>query len=182
MGRQLQILMNEQDENEFIMFLRSMAEIEIIESFAPTTNELWVKNFNPSFVGHHTYSIWNKDFAWIPEYGTVGGKAHDPGHIGWRYISNKSAAPLLEISRSNPSTGSSGRLYWAKDFAAPITGLLYDEESFTKWIDVIWRWVRKQGKKIHELPSQPYAFPGVIAQLAPDKALQPTPKNGAAEL
>lgn len=169
MGRQIQVLMNETDEKDFILFLQSTADIQIIESFAPTMDELWVEGFNHKFIGHHTYLIWNKDFAWQPEYGSVGSKAHNPSHIGWCYVTNTSSAPILEVSRSNPSSGSSGRLYWSRNFSAQ-NGLAYDEASFSKWVDTIWRWVRKHGKKVKELPLQPYVFPGALSQLAPNKS------------
>lgn len=171
MGRQLQLLMSASDEKSFIAFLRSTASIQIIESFAPTTDALWVEDFNPSFVEHHTYAIWNKAFSWIPQFGTVGPKAHEPSHIGWRYICNTPSAPLLTVSRSNPLTGESGRLYWAKDFVAS-NGLTYDVANFNQWVDAIWRWVRKHGSKTQELPLEPYVLPGAMEQLLPNLAVK----------
>ena len=171
MGRQLQLLMDANDEKTLIAFLRSTANIQIIESFAPTSDELWVEDFNSSFEGHHTYEIWNQTFGWVPEYGTVGPKAHDPSHIGWRYIANKSSAPLLEVGRTNQESCQSGRLYWAKDIAAP-NGLAYDVIAFEKWVDSIWRWVRKHGRKIKELPLEPYVLPGAMEHLLPNIAVK----------
>lgn len=167
MGRQLRVLMDASDERSFISFLRESTDIQILESFAATTEELWVEEFSPIYEGHHSYSIWNKSFGWLPEYGTVGPRAHDPKHIGWRYVANTSAAPLLTIRRSNPSSGESGRLYWAKDFAAPHR-LSYDAIAFEKWVDAIWRWIRRQGKKVSELPLSPYVLPGAVEKLLPN--------------
>ena len=75
MGRQLPIAMNLDDEQEFLSFLRSSAEIKIVESFAPTIEELWVENFSSALSGHWTYNIWNCEYPWSPEYGTVGKKS-----------------------------------------------------------------------------------------------------------
>ena len=166
-GRQLQVLMDASDENSFISFLRGISTIQILESSAPTADELWVEEFNPSFPGHYSYAVWNKAFEWFPEYGTVGPRAHDPTHIGWRYVANRSAAPLLEVRRTNPSSGEPGRLYWAKDFSAP-RGLDYDAIAFSKWIDTIWRWIRKQGKKTGEPSPSPYVLPGAMEKLLPN--------------
>lgn len=117
------------------------------------------------------YAIWNKSFEWLPEYGAIGPAAHDPSHIGWRYIANKSTAPLLQVSRTNPISGQAGRLYWAKDFSAS-NGLAYDVVVFGKWVDSIWRWVRKHGDKASELPLEPYVLPGAMERLLPNIAVK----------
>ncbi len=156
--------MNNSDEIELLSFLRNTAEIQIFESFAPTIKELWVNEFNPSFVGHHTYGIWNKNFEWNPEYKKVGQQAYDKNHIDWSYISNELSGPLLKFSRSNLLSDRPGRLYWARNFAAP-DGLKYDEKLFSKWVDTVWRWVRKNGTKIPELPLQPYVLSGALSQI-----------------
>jgi hypothetical protein len=66
--------------------------------------------------------------------------------VGWYYVSNTSIAPILELSRTDPKTLGPGRLYWGRDFSAP-DGLPYDDRLFARWIDRVWRWVRKQGRK-----------------------------------
>lgn len=157
--------MSKEDEDQFLDFLRGTCEIELMESFAPTTEELWVSSFNENFSSHSIYRVWNKEFDWVPEYGTVGCLAHNPDHIGWRYISNSGQAPILEVMRSSPDLSRAGRLYWGRDFSAP-RGLLYDAEAFSLWIDKVWRWVRKNGRKLNEFPGQPYALPGALARVA----------------
>ncbi|WP_169850517.1 hypothetical protein [Rhodoferax saidenbachensis] len=157
--------MSTKDEEQLIAFLHSTCEIEIFESFAPTKEGLLVHGFNEMFSGHWHYTIWNKSFQWNPEYGTVGTKAHDPECIGWYYFSNAAQAPVLEVTRSQPDLSAPGRLYWANNFSAP-NGLSYDPEEFSRWIDKIWRWVRKTGYKISEMPLQPYALPHAAAQIA----------------
>jgi hypothetical protein len=66
---------------------------------------------------------------------------------GWYYVRNKGAAPVLEVCRSDIGKKSYGRLYWAKDFAAP-DGLSYDVVSFSHWVDKVFRWVRNNGTRI----------------------------------
>lgn len=165
MGRQIQLLMSTEDEKQLIAFLRSTCEIEIFESFAPTKKDLLVNGFNENFSGHWHYKIWNKKFQWSPEYRTVGPNSHDPECIGWYYVSNAGQAPILEVTRSKPDLSSSGRLYWANNFSAP-NGLSYDSEEFSRWVEKIWRWVRKNSCKINELPLQPYALPHASAKFA----------------
>jgi len=162
MGRQLPIAMNFDDELEFVSFLRSSADIKIIEAFAPSIEELWVEKINPVVSGHYTYHIWNSEYPWSPRYGTVGEQAHNRKSIGWRYVSNTVDAPLLELTRSNVPEGKIGRLYWAKDFAAP-KGLCYDSAKFGRWIDHIWRWVREHGRKDGSFVGDPYILPGAWA-------------------
>lgn len=163
MGRQIQLLMSIEDEADLLSFLRSTCELQIFESFAPSTEALWVENFAPSFEGHWSYRIWNKAFAWNPEYGSVGENSHNPEHIGWRYISNLGTAPVLEVTRSRPDLSESGRLYWARNFSEP-KGLNYDVDEFSRWIDKIWYWVRKHGCKVKALPLQPYALPHALSR------------------
>lgn len=160
-GKQLQVAMNLADEQAFLSFLRCSTDIAIFESFAPTLSDLWVETFAPGLSGHWFYGIWNKNFPWNPEYGTIGDKAHDPRHIGWKYVANRNIAPVLEMSRSKVLASKYGRLYWGKTFSAP-NGLSYDEESFRKWIDHIWHWVRKNGKKDKQLKDSPYFLPGAF--------------------
>src|SRR5215213_9672199 len=125
MGRQIQVAMAREDERCFLEFLRSTSDIQLFESFASTSEGLWVNDVNEVLEGHWSYHIWNRRFAWSPEYGRVGPKAHEPAHIGWYYIANNHAAPVLEMTRSDVRSGKFGRLYWARDFAAPA-GLSYD--------------------------------------------------------
>jgi hypothetical protein len=162
-GKQIQVAMNLADEREFLSFLRSCADIALLESFAPTERDLWVTEFNPELNGHWHYSIWNTTFAWQPHYGTVGPKSHDPGHVGWKYVSNTGAAPVLEVRRSNPAGARFGRLYWANNFSSS-RALQYDTQNFRNWIESIWRWVRKNGLKDHRVNDGPYFLPGALCE------------------
>lgn len=149
MGKQIAIAATKKDEKMLLTFLRSTAEIRLIETFAPTVDKLWVDKFSSQMTGHWDYYIWNTRFNWQPEYGEVGKTASDKKQIGAVYVSNAFTAPLLEFSRSDVGSQQYGRLYWAKDFSAP-NGLDYDVNEFSQWWDKIIRWVRKSssGKEV----------------------------------
>lgn len=146
--------MTPEDEVLFIDFLRSTAPITFIGSFAPTPDELLSKNPKPAGTGNYDYSIWNMDFPWTPQFGQVGPLAHDPTQIGWFYVAPGCLGPHLEWSRSDISRGMTGRLYWGKR-----TGVEYDISEFEKWVDSIWRWVRKHGRKLEKNAYAPYYLP-----------------------
>lgn len=161
MGRQIPVAMERGDEVVFLDFLRSTSEISIFETFAPTAEELWCERFQPELYSHWKYSIWNRNFNWTPEYRTVGPLAHDPNWIGWRYVANASTTPVLEVLRSDIRANIIGRLYWGRNFSAP-NGLEYNHGDFSAWIDQIWRWVRKRGRKVREIPEEPYLLPEAL--------------------
>jgi hypothetical protein len=150
MGRQIAIAMTRKDEALFLEFLQSTVEIRLIESFAPSIDELFVDGFASELANHWTYDIWNTRFHWNPVYNRVGERAYIKEHIGWHYISNKNAAPVIEFRRSDVRQGKYGRIYWAKYFSAP-DGLDYDVDEFSKWYDSIVRWVKKtSGGKVRD--------------------------------
>jgi hypothetical protein len=155
MGRQIQLVATNADEQQFLAFLHETADITVFESFAPHVRQLRVEQFNPMRPGHWQYFIWNRSFQWRPTYGTVGPQAYHADMIGWRYISNIHAAPVIKFHRSGAG---SGRVYWAKDFAAP-NGLDYDVGAFSKWFDVVTRWIRKNGRKLEKGALEPYFLP-----------------------
>jgi hypothetical protein len=139
MGRQIAVVATEQDEQEFLAFLRSTAETAIFESVAPNTDALWVDAFAEEKAGHWQYRIWNKAFPWVPAYGQV----REGSTRGWYYVSNWTDAPVIELDRCGLSRRF-GRIYWAKDFAAP-SGLAYNVGQFDNWFSTIVKWVRKEG-------------------------------------
>src|ERR1051325_9039420 len=118
MGRQTHIIATLEDEQAFLRFLRDTADIAVFEIFAPTIQKLWKNSFEEKKAGHFFYHIWNKAFPWTPDYQQLDSRSHDPKRIGWYYISNASAAPVIEFERSNFHPIRAGRLYWAKDFSA----------------------------------------------------------------
>jgi len=134
MGRQVEVEFSESDEAALLAFLRSSGQIQIYRSFAPSAGGLLVESFEPRGDGNWHYDIWNRAFAWEPTYSPT-----TTVPVKW-YISNKSAAPLLEYTRHNEHAR--GRIYWAKHFAAREK-LAYDAEAFERWYDSVVRWVRK---------------------------------------
>ena len=142
MGRQIQIAATPVDEKAFLEFLRQEADFILLESHAPTIAQLYKVSFEKVFRDHFQYQIWNRAFPWEPQYGQVQENPYNPDKIGWYYMRNKGAAPLIEFNRTNIDRPQFGRIYWSKYFSAP-NGLDYDVEAFTKWFDKVIRWVRK---------------------------------------
>jgi hypothetical protein len=108
--------------------------------------------------------VWNTAFEWEPVYGTLGPKAADASRVGWFYLAETASAPLLEISRTRPDDLMAGRLYWN---GGPHAGLprQYDTAAFGKWVDTIFRWVRKNGVCFRGELLAPYALPEAAAAL-----------------
>jgi len=156
MGRQIGIIATQKDVDEFLSFLRGTTEIAIFRGFAPSIEELWTDR--PLLPSDWMFYIWNKRFAWNPEYGRVGEKACHPEKIGWYYVSNNHNAPIIEMDPGNVSNARAGRIYWSKFFAAPH-GVEYDANSFTEWYDSIVGWVRKNGRKQQSERMSPYYLP-----------------------
>src|SRR5260221_139223 len=65
---------------------------------------------------------------------------------GLYYVSNSGTAPVLEISRPPAGSLYGGRIYWANQFSAPH-GLDYEAKSFSRHVDRIWRWIRRNGHR-----------------------------------
>jgi hypothetical protein len=155
-GRQLGIIAAQEDLEELLSFLRGIAEIAIFRGFAESIEQLWTDQ--PHLPSDWTIYIWNKRFAWNPEYGRVGEKAYYPEHIGWYYVSNTNHAPIIEIDSGDVSKARAGRIYWSKYFTAPH-GLGYDVTSFTEWYNSIVGWIRKKGRKLESERLAPYYLP-----------------------
>ncbi len=147
--------MTPDDEVAFIAYLRASADVRFFGSFAPKSEQLWADEPPPAGPLHYFYGIWNRSFAWEPKYGQVGPQAHDPSQIGWYYVSDKNTAPILEWSRCDLRRKMFGRLYWSKQPHSP-----YDMAAFDEWVNTIWRWVRKNSRKLRpKEPMAPYCFP-----------------------
>jgi hypothetical protein len=134
MGRQLEVSLSEDQEREFLAFLRSTTNLQIIRSFAPTQEELFVTSFEPRAVGNFAYYLWNREFEWAPLFAMT---RTDPPSS---YVSNKADAPLIEYSRY--TMHGLGRIYWAKHFSAP-DGLAYDVGAFEAWYNSVVRWLKR---------------------------------------
>ena len=130
MGKQTAVAMTEKDEDIFLQFLRSLSEIRLLQSSAPTQETIWIDHFSPREQGFWKYYIWNTSFPWQPQFGQVT-KDRSGKQQGWYFIANSSEVPIIEYFRHNfsnrPGYGY-GRVYWAKYFAAP-NGLSYDVDA-----------------------------------------------------
>lgn len=141
MGKQTAVALTDDVEVEFLRYLRSIADIQLIESFATVAPELFVSDF-AARQGHWNYLIWNKAFAWSPEFARTRSDLPDQSRRNLYYVSNASAAPLVQYTRHNfDGDAPTGRLYWAKSFAAP-RGLSYDTTAFDSWFQLVVRWAR----------------------------------------
>ena len=73
------------------------------------------------------------------------------------YIANADTAPVLELSRSDLPQRRYGRIYWGHDFAAP-RGLDYDAAVFSRFVDTVWRWVRKVSRRVSNGSGSPSLY------------------------
>jgi|SRR6266481_2194178 len=142
MGRQLQLATTGADEVELLRFIRSLAPIRVFQSFARSTAELWIEDWETRKIPAALFRIWPQTFPWSPEYRQTGGPGCRAESAGQFYIANAHAAPVLEFSRSFLDEHRYGRIYWGRGFSAP-QGLDYDEDAFARLTDSVWRWIRK---------------------------------------
>jgi len=165
MGRQTLVAMTDNDEEVFISFLRSTADIQLLEYFAPTRESIWVDSFSSRERGHWTYNIWNRAFDWTAEYGQVRDDLPSTQNPGWFFVSNISDAPVIEYSRHDFHDDTDltyGRVYWAKSFATPPE---YDLQAFSNWYDEVVRWIRKNGTQIDRGAYNTYYLPDAMRQV-----------------
>ncbi|QYF94888.1 hypothetical protein KY495_06815 [Massilia sp. PAMC28688] len=159
MGKQTAIALTEKDESLFLDFLRASASIEIYRTTAPSDDLLKIDQFPQRGANEWCYLIANTSFHWVPELRFVSDHAPIVSRRGWTYIANSSVAPVLEYSRHNFDNDLSyGRIYWAKNFAAP-DGPQYDQDAFNIWYQKIVRWLRKNGQRRSNDPYSVYFLP-----------------------
>jgi len=158
-GRQLQLATTPADEIELLRFIQNVTPIKVFQSFANSIEELWIEDWEKRQIPGAGFQIWPQSFGWLPQYAQTGGPKCPLARAGKFYVSNSSAAPIMEFSRSFLERRIYGRIYWAKDFSAP-TGLDYDVEAFAHLADLIWRWIRKVGKRRQNAKTHsPYFLP-----------------------
>src|SRR5438034_6206037 len=119
MGRQLQLATTQPDEVELLRFVSSLTPIRVFQSSARSMDELWVDDWEKREIPTAGFRIWPQTFAWSPEYAQTGGPQCPPESAGLFYVANAHTAPVLEFSRSFLQRHHYGRIYWARDFAAP---------------------------------------------------------------
>lgn len=149
MGRQISLIATPEDERVLLRFLATLSPIRVFRTFAPSPEELWLDGWEEEDLPGFTFSVWLRQFPWEPASGVTGGPGCPPERAGQHYFANVSTAPVLEITRANPAQGRAGRIYWARNFSAPH-GLAYDVAAFSKHVDQVWRWVRKQGRRVDD--------------------------------
>jgi hypothetical protein len=159
-GEQIGIVALAEDELELLAFIRSTANVAIFEGFAVSIDQLAVSELCPEFTGHIQYIIWNKHFPWEPTYGTT--------IYGQSYIANSSSAPVIEFARTRPTDLNPGRIYWAKNFSA-TQPLDYDVDAFDAWVQSIFKWIRKNGRKLPDSGKySPYHLPAALKRVQLD--------------
>ena len=137
MGRQVAAKLTDEQEQALLAFIRKSADVALIRAAAPTPDGLFNHHFSPRGDWHWIYYLWNRAYPWVPEIL----EHHDHVSVG-----NTAAAPIVEYIRHNfGGTEPVGRIYWAKDFAAP-DGLTYDAASFGQWFDSVAGWLRRHGR------------------------------------
>ena len=166
MGRQTAVALSEDDEREFLGFLRADADVKIIQWAAAAPELIFVPEFPKCGPGQHSFRLWNTAFPWQPEFARW-----KPGHVqypnlaGQYYLKNTAGAPLIEYTREpfdNPKPLVHGRVYWNTDFAV-YTGPTYDTALFGQWFDKIVRWLRKRGKRVELTKGwSQYWLPGAL--------------------
>ena len=164
MGKQTPVAASREDEQLLLSFLRTLASIKLVESQASSPEQLWVDNFAPELPFHFQYYIWNQEFSWQPEIGQVNHPRADARSRGLYYIANISQAPVIEFVRSDLPKKQFGRVYWAKNFAAP-NGLLYDVDAFDRWYASVVRWIRKHAKRMTVGHREAYFLPSAYKEV-----------------
>ena len=137
MGKQVAAKLTEEQECEFLAFLRTTADVVLIRAAGATPDDLFDAEFAKRGDWCWHYLLWNRGFQWAPEI------SNHNDHVA---IVNTNAAPLIEYTRHNfDGSEPVGRLYWAQDFAAP-DGLAYDSSTFSEWVELAFGWVRRQSR------------------------------------
>jgi len=165
MGKQIAVAAAREDEQRLLAFLRTSAPIKLVESQATSPERLWVDDFAPELPFHFQYYIWNEEFPWKPEIGQVNHPKADERARGLYYVANISYGPVVEFMRSDLTTRRFGRVYWAKNVAAP-NGPSYDVAAFDHWYASIARWIRKHGKRMRVGYQEAYFLPGAYTYVA----------------
>jgi hypothetical protein len=167
MGRQTAVALSEEDEREFLNFLRADADVRIYRWAAVTPEFLTVSTFPPRGPREWSYRLWNTAFAWEPEYDQWQPQiVEDPELASKFHLKNVAGAPLLEYSRHNFDShrlSVYGRIYWNTDFEID-RGPAYDTVAFGHWYDHVVPWLRKKGNKVQITKRWcQYWLPGALA-------------------
>ena len=152
-GKQIAVAMTERDERDFLRFLRSTADVQLLALDSPSPDSIWLDDFPPRRSRDalsRRFALWNKAFAWQPE---VQRRSHDTG------LSNTLHAPVIEYLRhpfSSPAQDV-GRLYWSRGLPADAGN--GGDPEFARWWQQVEDWVKQHahhrtgdGAAVHYLP------------------------------
>ena len=154
-GKQIAVAMTRRDERDFLAFLRTTADVQILALNSRASNAVWLDQFPPRRTQDRlsrSFALWNKAFPWQPE---LHARSHDTG------IRNIAHAPVIEYSRHpfSRAAPNMGRLYWARQMSPALSDGTSNEQ-FAPWWYEVERWVKthshhREGKKdaaVHYLP------------------------------
>ena len=166
MGRQIAIAMQQEDEESFLAFLASTANVVLYRSWSPSPEP--VEGFTQD-TSASPFWVHNLAFPWQASLERVNYENKTTGGAAGTYFRLRTLhAPLLEYSRHpiyvpNPQAG--GRLYWAKPALLQSEEVTYDRAAFDVWFTSIARWVRKNGEKVSHGGTEPWCLPGARRSL-----------------
>ena len=165
MGRQLAVAMEHEDEEAFLAFLRTSADIALYRSWSPAPEPI------SSFVADAAASpfwIHNRTFTWKPEFERVSHESKTNGtrEAYFRLVTRN--APLIEYSRhpiTAPGPQVSGRLYWEKLFLSQPHEVTYDLAAFDAWYTSVVKWVRTHAKRVTHGATDAWCLPAAERRL-----------------
>jgi hypothetical protein len=150
MGRQTSVALSEDDEREFLAFLRDGVDVKVLSWAARTPDQIFIPEFPRRGPNQHHFRLWNTAFPWNPEFAQWEADVADRELASQYYLKNTAGAPLIEYVREpfeNPKPIMHGRIYWNTDFAI-YRGLTYDIAAFNLWFNRVVRWLRKNSTRV----------------------------------
>jgi hypothetical protein len=159
MGRQIQLALAPNDEPDLERFLRGCGPIKILQGFATSPEALEMSTLADA-PRETMLFFWFTSFPWTPRF-----RQTETDAPVW-YVENRWVAPILEYSRADEAKGWRGRLYWADRLSGEPE---YDRIAFGKFVDRVWRWVRKTGTR--SPPDDTWYFPEALRVAGPARAV-----------
>ena len=138
-GSQIAVAMTERDERDFVAFLRTTGDIQILAMNSPRDGGIELDAFprrrkkDLIYRLNRRFALWNRAFDWQPE---IQIRQDDKGVLWNR------GSPIVEYSRHpfSRDTQDVGRLYWAKGLTLYETP--YTDEQFQPWWNQLREWVK----------------------------------------
>lgn len=138
MGRQIGFYMTDDDEPEFLEFLRTTGDVCILPNVAANSGLESVGTFqeirnepNVNFC-----VLWNRSLSPEPEFRSV--------QTG-RYVIDQLQSEVIDIILSDRPPGNIdlGRLFIERTCKTPEGEIVYKSKEFLSWYDRVSRWIRK---------------------------------------